>query len=199
MKIFIAVIILIFGFQSLTKANDISEFEIEGMSIGGSLLDFMSRDLIIKEKNNKDFSFYYKDDYISISTWEIRKQFEIYNNVGVILKAKDNQFKIYGLEGVLYMGKDSDIKECHKKQNEITNDIKDSLNLKSNGEIWIVPKEQLQAHQLSIKYIDFELKGGGAIRTTCFEIKPGVRKNSDTNLLYVVVNSPEFWKYLDTY
>ena len=34
------VLVLIFSLQSWTKADDISEFEIEGMSIGDSLLDY---------------------------------------------------------------------------------------------------------------------------------------------------------------
>ena len=38
MRVFIAVLVLIFSLQSWTKANDISDFEIEGMSIGDSLV-----------------------------------------------------------------------------------------------------------------------------------------------------------------
>ncbi len=40
MKVFITVLVLIFSFQSWTKADDISDFQIEGMSIGDSLLDY---------------------------------------------------------------------------------------------------------------------------------------------------------------
>ena len=53
MRVFLSVLILIFNLQSLTKADDISDFEIEGMSIGDSLLDFFSEEEInnnIKEK-----------------------------------------------------------------------------------------------------------------------------------------------------
>ena len=39
MKTFL-ITFLIFGLQSWTKANDIKDFEMEGMSIGSSLLDF---------------------------------------------------------------------------------------------------------------------------------------------------------------
>ena len=49
-KIFITFLILIFSFQSWTKADDISEFEIEGVSIGDSLLDYFSKDEIDSEK-----------------------------------------------------------------------------------------------------------------------------------------------------
>ena len=50
MRIFIAVIILIFSLQSWTKADDISDFEIEGMSIGDSALDHVSKSEIEKKK-----------------------------------------------------------------------------------------------------------------------------------------------------
>ncbi len=43
MKRIIFIIILIFSLQSLSKADDISDFQIEGMSIGDSLLDYFSR------------------------------------------------------------------------------------------------------------------------------------------------------------
>ena len=42
MKIILAILVLIFSLQSYTKADDIRDFEIEGMSIGSSLLDHVS-------------------------------------------------------------------------------------------------------------------------------------------------------------
>ena len=47
-KLFIIIIIFI-SFQSLSKADDISDFQIEGMSIGDSLLDYMSKEEIKKK------------------------------------------------------------------------------------------------------------------------------------------------------
>ena len=52
MRVFIAVLVLIFSFQSWTKADDIRDFEIEGMSIGDSLLDFFSEEEIRYKKND---------------------------------------------------------------------------------------------------------------------------------------------------
>ena len=54
MRVFIVVLILIFGFQSWTKTNDIKDFEIEGISIGDSLLDFFSK----SESDNLQKGFY---------------------------------------------------------------------------------------------------------------------------------------------
>ena len=57
MKLFIAVLVLIFSLQSWTKAEDVSELQIEGMSIGDSLLDFM-------DKSAMNFKFLYKNKFI---------------------------------------------------------------------------------------------------------------------------------------
>ena len=194
-KLFIIIIIFI-SFQTLSKADDIRDFQIEGMSVGDSLLSYMNKNLIVNEINNKDISYYYEDDFVSISTWEIKNNFKTYNDVGVVLKIGDNQHKIFSLEGTLYMDENSNIQKCYNKQNEIALDIKNSLNLENNGDTWFVKKENLYKHQRSIRYIDFELSDGGAIRVTCYEIIKGVKKNSDLNLLYVVVNSSSFWNYI---
>ena len=55
MRVFIAVLVLIFGLQSWTKADDISEFEIEGMSIGDSLLDIATEKEINKAKSSTQY------------------------------------------------------------------------------------------------------------------------------------------------
>ena len=44
---YLIVIFLLF-FNTITKADDISDFEIEGMSIGDSLLDYLSKKEIDK-------------------------------------------------------------------------------------------------------------------------------------------------------
>ena len=54
-KVFLSVLILTFSLQSWVKADDIKDFEIEGMSIGDSALDFFSESEIKSNKLN-----YYK-------------------------------------------------------------------------------------------------------------------------------------------
>jgi hypothetical protein len=198
MKRLLLILILTFSFQTLTKADDLNTFEIEGMSIGDSLLSYMNKNLIVNAMNNKDIAYYYEDDFVSISTWDIRNNFKTYDDIGVVLKIGDSQHKIFALEGTLYMDESSNIQKCYNKQNEIALDIKNSLNLENNGDTWFVAKENLQKHQLSVKTTDFELRDGGSIRVTCYEILKGARRSSDINLLYVVVNSSSFWNYLSS-
>ena len=57
LKILISVLILIYNFQLLAKADDINDFQLEGMSVGDSLLNFMS----ISEINSNTFENYFKN------------------------------------------------------------------------------------------------------------------------------------------
>ena len=50
MKKLIIIFIFIFNFQSFTWADDIRDFEIEGISVEDSLLDFFSEEKIINSE-----------------------------------------------------------------------------------------------------------------------------------------------------
>ena len=52
MRIILSLLIIIFSVQPWTKADDIRDFEIEGMSIGDSLLNFMN-EIEISNSNRK--------------------------------------------------------------------------------------------------------------------------------------------------
>ena len=193
MKSLLLILFLTFSLQTLSKANDINDFEIEGMSLGESLLNYMDENLIKKEINNKDITFYYDNDYVAISAWEIRKKFKKYDDVGIVFNPNDSNYKIVALEGTLLF-KSKKIKECYQKQREIVDAIKSSISFEVEEYTWFVSKQDLKSHQNSVKYIDLDLKNplkNGAIRTTCYDIK------NDDNLLYVILDSPEFLYYIE--
>tara|TARA_B100001559_G_C16393230_1_gene572237 strand:+ start:92 stop:700 length:609 start_codon:yes stop_codon:yes gene_type:complete len=198
-KYFLTIILSILSFQTLVKAENVKDFQIEGMSVGDSLLDYMSKKLIVEEINNKDITYYYKDDYVSISTFVMRDNYEIYDDVGVVFDPKDKNYTIVALEGTLeFEGENLNINDCYKKQDQIFDDIKSSLKSAVQEDEWFTPKERLRSHQLSIKNKDLALGDiykNGSIRTTCYEIK---RDNKSYNLLYVSLVSPEFNKYIDS-
>ena len=50
MRVFLTVLILIFSLQSLTKADDIRDFEIEGISIEKSALNYFDVNGLEKAK-----------------------------------------------------------------------------------------------------------------------------------------------------
>ena len=61
-KLLILLFSLFFLSSPSVFADDISDFEIEGISIGDSLLDYMTEDEILEEiKENKDHYYYYEN------------------------------------------------------------------------------------------------------------------------------------------
>ena len=114
MKRLLLILILTISFQSLTKANDIRDFEIEGMSIGDSLLDYISKDII----ENKYKSFYPKSDkyfLIEFNSNEI-ELLEQYSHVSFHFKNNDDNFIIYSLKGINNYENNLDL--CLKKKNQ---------------------------------------------------------------------------------
>ena len=65
MKRLLLILILTINFQSLTKADDIRDFEIEGISVGDSLLDHFK----IKTINSARKYKYKNDKFYSIDIW----------------------------------------------------------------------------------------------------------------------------------
>ena len=121
MKRLLLILILTFSFQSLAKTDDIRDFEIEGMSVGDSLLDYFNKKKItdkINSYDNKGFIYNYKDFY-SI-TFRFLPIFEIYDGVQFFLKNNDNNYIIYSMAGEKYH---KDINNCYSKFDEIEDEF----------------------------------------------------------------------------
>jgi len=110
----ILVLILIFSLQSWTKADDISDFEIEGMSIGYSLLDYFSEEEIKSSRRN-----YAKNKKYYVVGYE--ENLNIYDSVDIYLKSGDNKYIVRSLTGTIFMK----TKECLIKKKEIVEELRD--------------------------------------------------------------------------
>lgn len=195
MRIFLSILILLFSLQSLAWSDDVRDFEIEGMSIGESLLNFMSEKKI-NEALESEKAYLYENKFVTISTWNNRDNYETYDNVGVILKQDDFTYKIYGLEGLL-ITQDGNIEDCYKKQESIATEILNITDNNYNIDRWFLKKDRRKQHQLAVKYLDFKTTNieRKPISIVCFDIN---RSGDKYTRLVVAVDSEEFDKYLDT-
>ena len=122
MKSFIIYLLIIFSFQSWTKADDIKEFEIEGMSIGDSTLDFLSEKKI-KKYLQDNINNYKSDKILQI---EFPAKSKSYESISLHYK-NDGTYEIVNVGGrIIY---ENNIKECKAKLNEVTNEIENQLPL----------------------------------------------------------------------
>ena len=72
-------------------ADDISDFEIEGMSIGDNLLDYMTEEEILEEiELNKD-DYPYLNEPNKYAEVYIRKEFKIYEYISVFINNNWNE------------------------------------------------------------------------------------------------------------
>ena len=115
MKKLLTIIALSLFFITPSQADDIKDFEIEGISIGESAIDFFTKSEIKKYSrsgNYKDKSFIYASIPYNKNGW---------TKINFHYKKKDKNYTIYALSGIIYF-KDN-YSQCLVKQTEIEKDI----------------------------------------------------------------------------
>jgi len=118
-------------------ADDISDFQIEGISIGDSLLDYMTEDEILKEiERTKDWYAYLEaNKYADISfnkdfrTYESMQFFIKNNSTNQYITDKNEKYTILYIRGIINFIEDFD--GCIAKRNEI---VKVLLNMFPNAQ-----------------------------------------------------------------
>ena len=108
--------IFILLFSSSSFADNIKDFQIEGISIGDSLLNFYSKNEILK--NQLDI---YNDKSFKVSRF-IGKSLSNFDELYIHYKNNDNNFIIESIDGAIpYV---NDIEQCNSKKNQISAEIK---------------------------------------------------------------------------
>ena len=116
--------LIFFTLQTSSWADDIRDFEIEGMSIGDSLLDYFSEEQI---KNQKQKTQYPGSDKFIIYTFNNNQQnksfddFEIYDAITIDIMKYDKKYIIEALSGALRFR--DNIDGCHEIKLEIENEF----------------------------------------------------------------------------
>ena len=122
MKKLLAIIVLGLLWCNTTQADDISDFQIEGMSIGDSALDFFSEKEI---EDNIRYDYYkylptaYQKIYKAIEFVNLPR-FKIYDNVSMDFLMKDNKFINKTVNGILFI---DNAKECHSQQKKVDKEL----------------------------------------------------------------------------
>ena len=161
MKRILSYLIIFFCYSLVTnvKADDISDFQIEGMSIGDSLLDYFNEDEINNSKRNYGSNLKY---YVV----GIYKNIEIYDTVDIYLKSGDKNYEIKSIGGFIYMKK----KECLSKRKQVSRELRDLFKNSKESKYEAVPHEYDKTGKSKIYSTVFWLKnreGDDAIRIDC--------------------------------
>ena len=123
MKFIIFNILLIFATNSI--AEDISDFEIEGMSIGESLLKYMSEEEIRNEIDSNRYMYsFLTDDFGEVYLYN---NFKTYDHLSFFVKSKDKKYSIFSISGtILY---DDKINQCIKNKMKFQMNYQNYINM----------------------------------------------------------------------
>ena len=170
MKRLLLILILTFNFQSLTNANDISDFEIEGMSIGDSLLDFYTEDEI-KSFNKKYYTNSKK--YYRLINYDKKKSLKEYDNIMFGIKENDLNYRLNTIVGIFPYKKN--IEDCYPKKKDIDYDLSLSLELTGESYVWDYPNNGGKSN-----VTDYRVSNG-FIRTWCTDYSKKIEVNNMTD------------------
>ena len=188
MKILLSVLIIMFNLQFWSKADDIKEFEIEGISIGESLLEHFSEEEILANRVD-----YYDDDHFITSEFSDFKKFENYESINVSYKKKDKNYIIYALSGFNFYF--DDIKECHNDMKKVDNDVKflfKNLERTSSNS----KHEADKSGNSTVKEIRYWFKNDSLISIVCYDWSEKITKEkrwTDNLSLEIVTNEFNNW------
>ena len=165
------ILILTFSFQSPSKADDIRDFVIEGMSVGDSLLDYVDETKIIKNIRSyyENFS---NDNFYATGLSE--DFFKVYDSVDVHLKKNDNKYKIYSLDGLIFY---EDINVCYKKMNTITKELGNQFINTKKIDYGTTKHEADNSGDSTVKTTSWYLESGDIISIECYYWSDKMKKN----------------------
>ena len=163
MRVFIAVLILIFSLQSSTKADDIRDFQIEGITIGDSLLNHITQ----KQFTDwEEYKYYYKDNKFAVTPCVLSPK--EYDQVGCTYKIAENgDHKIHGAHGTIKYP--DNIPGCLKKKDEVSSQFKTLLKNTTINDYGTYVHDADPTGNSKQTVIDFNFDNGGYIRVVCHD------------------------------
>ena len=160
-KLFSFVFLIILSFYVSAYADDVRDFEIDGMSIGDSLLDYFSKDKILNARNYDEYPSDMKFRII-----DIYSENKFYEGIQFYYIPGDEKFIIQSLNGRKFF---SDIKNCYTEKKKI------EKVLSSQFDNAIINRQKKEKHmddptgKSTYTATFFNLKGEGRGSVTCYD------------------------------
>jgi len=122
MKKLLGIVVLGLFLITPSQADDIRDFQIEGMSVGDSLLEYFTEQEIENHVEHEYFKFITvnKKKFLAVEFVGL-PQLEDYEALQFAIKKNDKKYKIYMVKGMIKF--QEDINACYKKLNNIDKDL----------------------------------------------------------------------------
>jgi hypothetical protein len=203
-KLLILLFSLFFLSSPSVFADDISDFEIEGISIGDSLLNYMTKEEILEEiELNKDGYSYLKEPnkYVEVylfnysSTYEAGLSFFIKNNsTNKYINNKNEKYTILSIRGMKNYIEDFD--SCIQKRDEIAADLSHVFPFAQKAEDFFKHGADPSGNSI-VDGIYFRFESGGEGEVSCLNFEETFRtKVKWSEGLDVAIDSAEVVEWL---
>lgn len=182
MKTFLT--LFVFLFSSSVVADEVFDFQIEGVSVGDNLLDYFS-----------------KDQILSMNVLPYKKKFNIlilstsgkYNWLQFTVKKRDKQYKIYALEGIV----SKKIDKCLSFKKNILVEILKILEGEKKFIDYGKTKHGYDKSGKSYVYShEYSFNDGSEIKLTCTDWSDQIQKKENwSDNFRIIMNSYEFVEF----
>ena len=158
-KKFVIFFILCFGFQSLVKADNLNDFQIEGMSIGENLINHAETiGISLNEIKTYNLFFYPKSKKYAGISFANKGNFTTFEAVQFTIDP--DTYDIVTIGGKLRSPFKNNMKACHAKQKEILNDLKLSFDYERIEEKEVEPHNYDKTGKSTVKETNIILSLG---------------------------------------
>ncbi len=165
MKKLLAIIILGLCFTTPSQADNIRDFQIEGISIDDSLLQYFSKNEL---ENSISPVQYPKNKYTILWLKKLKFNLKTYDALTIAYKTYDNKYHVHSIIGSIYY-KENEIKKCLKKMREIDKELSNTFQNANR----IFAEKQKHTYDKTGKSTMtgsvFILKSGNKVQNTCYD------------------------------
>ena len=185
--------LILFSFSAPSFADDISKYEIEGISIGDSLLDHLSKEEIITEIERTRSAYNYLNDDFGAAY--LYGNFDTYDRLSFFVKPKDKHYTIYSIKGSISY--DDKLDQCFLKQKEIEKEFssmyKNAKKRKGTFKFDWDPTGESVTHN-----INFLFDSGDTIEVNCTKYKKSLKiENRWEDSLQVIIDTKEITDWFE--
>lgn len=169
MKTLLTFFVLFFTFSVF--AEDISDFQIEGISIGDSLLNYMTKQEIQNGiDDTKDMYSHLSDKFAEVYYYG---NFSNYEYLSFLIQPNDLKYIIHSIRGIIPYN--NNIKKCKTKLKEITNEISPVF-INAEKDEGLYEAQFDNVGRTFITYVNFSLKNEGEIFIQCYDYSKEISK-----------------------
>tara|TARA_R110002096_G_scaffold103192_1_gene227506 strand:+ start:89 stop:622 length:534 start_codon:yes stop_codon:yes gene_type:complete len=119
-KLSVFISLFLFSFATISNAENIKDFQIEGIAIGDNLLDYYSEKEIKELMKTNSRPVDGNRRFTEMILEDLNGQpLEQYEYLSLVFKNNDNNYHIHGIGGMISM----QISDCKKAQQEISKQI----------------------------------------------------------------------------